>query len=126
MLTEASGALAGAALFVAGIWLLRASWRKRLGFKAHLLLGGWLVIAASLFLFVTSWGGEAGTFYGLLVFSLAGYSIVAAGVELRQAQTRTSREIALEPEDRPSTGGGELPRASWRSCSQALPRSALA
>lgn len=102
MLTDASGALAGTALAAAGIGLLSTSWRKRRSFKAHLLLSGWLLVAASFFVLVKAWGAEVGTFYGLLIFSLTAYGIVTAGIELRQAQARTPREAALEPEDRPA------------------------
>lgn len=92
----------GAALLTAGIALLGASWRKRRGFKAHLLMGGWLLIMAGLVLFALAWGAEVGTAYGLLAFSLAAYGIVTAGIELRQAQARAPREAALEPEERPT------------------------
>lgn len=101
MLTVASWTLAGTALAAAGIGLLSVSWRKRRGFKAHQTLGGWLLIAANFYVLANAWGMEVGVYYGLLIFSLTAYGIVTAGIELRQAQTRTPREAALEPEDRP-------------------------
>ncbi|NJM82890.1 MAG: hypothetical protein HC844_10685 [Tabrizicola sp.] len=64
-----------------GIALLSASWRKRHGFKAHLLLGGWLLIIAGFVLFGRAWGAEVGTFYGALLFALIGYCVVVAGID---------------------------------------------
>lgn len=101
MPTEAAEALIGAVLLTGGIALLAASWRKRRGFKAHVQLGGWLLIAAGFALFGMAWGAEVGTTCALLAFSLAGYCVVAAGIEMRQARDRAPREAALEPEDRP-------------------------
>jgi hypothetical protein len=94
--------LAGTAPLAGGIALLSASWRKRDGAKAHLRIGGWLLVLAGMALFARAWGAELGTAYGLVVLSLAAYGIVAAGVELRSAPVRASREAALEPEDRPT------------------------
>jgi hypothetical protein len=93
-------ALAGAALLVGGIALLSVSWRRRQGAKAHLRIGGWLLMLVGMVLYGTAWGAELGTAYGLLVLSLAAYAIVAAGVELRNAPARMPRETALEPEER--------------------------
>lgn len=103
MLTGVGEALIGAALLTGGIALLSASWRKRSGAKAHLLLGGWLLVGAGLFVFGRVWGAEVGTTHGLLAFSLIAYAVVAAGAELRRAQPRTPREPALEPEERPTS-----------------------
>jgi hypothetical protein len=102
LVTEIGGAVAGTAVLTAGIAILSASWRKRRGFKAHVLLGGWSLISGSFVLFGQMWGAEVGTFYALLLFSLVGFGIVAAGIELRQAHARSPREVALEPEDRPT------------------------
>jgi hypothetical protein len=104
-------ALAGPALLVGGVALLSASWRKRAGTKAHLRIGGWLLILAGMVLFARAWGPELGSAYALLALSLAAYGIaaagverrdVAAGVERRDAPARVARELALEPEERPT------------------------
>ena len=99
MLIGAGEALIGIAVLAAGIALLSVSWRKRRGFKAHLQLGGWLLIGTAFFLFGRAWGAEVGSFHGALLFTLVSYGIVAAGIELREA--RSPREAALEPVDRP-------------------------
>ena len=100
MPTGVGGAVLAIAVLVAGVALLSASWRRRDGGTAHLLLGGWLLIVAGLVVLGWMWGGELGTTYGLLAFSLAGYGAVAAGAERRRKNARAPRELALEPEER--------------------------
>ena len=100
MPTAAGEALIGAGLFAGGIALLSVSWRRRDGGTAHLVLGGWLLIVAGLVVLGWMWGGELGTTYGLLAFSLAGYGAVAVGAERRRKNARAPREVALEPEER--------------------------
>jgi hypothetical protein len=99
-------ALAGAVLLTGGIALLSFSWRRRQGAKAHLRLGGWLLVLAGMVAFGMAWGPELGTAYGLLALSLAAYVIIAAGLELRRAPARSASEVApdaaLEPEERPT------------------------
>lgn len=85
-----------------GIALLSRSWMKRRGWRTHLRVGGWSLIGVGLVLCGRAWGSEVGTAYGLLIFSLAGYGIVAAGMELCRAHARVPREAALEPEERPA------------------------
>lgn len=92
--------VAGLVALAGGIALLGASWRKRRGVKVHLRLGGWIAICAAFVLFARAWGWEVGTFYGVMALSLVAYAIVAAGIEMRAARTRTPREAALEPEER--------------------------
>jgi hypothetical protein len=92
--------LIGVVGLASGIGLLSASWRTRRAHKVPLLLGGWLLIAAGLFYFGREWGAEVGMAHGLLAFSLIGYAVVTAGIELRCANARASREAALEPEQR--------------------------
>lgn len=95
-------ALAGAALSAAGIALLRQRWLGRHKAKLTLALG-WLLVLGGLAMFALAWGAEVGTAYGLVVFSLAAYGVVGAGVELRSAPSRAPREAALEPEERPTS-----------------------
>jgi hypothetical protein len=92
---------AGATLaLVAGVALLRIAWLRD---KARLAtLGGWLLIIAALFGFIHVWGGEIGTAYALLAFSAVALAIVAWGLELRVARARSGRELAAEPEERPT------------------------
>ena len=80
-------------------------WRRRSGFKLHLQLAGWWLVIAGFALFARVWGAEVGTFYGLLLFTAAGYAVVAVNMELRQAQFRPSREAGLEPEERTTNWG---------------------
>ena len=99
---EVGEALAGAVLLMMGVVLLNLSWRRRRGAKAHLVIGGWLLVCTGLVLFSRVWGAEVGITYGLIALNLVGYGIVAAGIELRNAPARVPREVALEPEDRPA------------------------
>lgn len=99
---EILGTLAGAALVLAGVLVLRVSWlgRPRKGWP--LVAGGWLLIVAGLAAFDYAWGGEVGTAYGLLVLSVIAYVVVAAGIDVRAGKVRGSRELSLEPDERPT------------------------
>lgn len=99
---EFLGTLAGAVLVLAGVAVLRASWLGRSRQGWHLVAGGWLLIVAGLAAFDYVWGGEVGTAYGLLALSVAAYAVVAAGVDVRTGKARGSREVALEPDERPT------------------------
>ena len=68
----------------------------------HLRLVGWLCIAGGLAVYVRVWGTEVGMAYGLMALSVAAYVVVAVGMELRTASARTGRDVALEPEERPT------------------------
>jgi hypothetical protein len=76
-----------------------------------LTLAGWLLVGAGLAGYGYTWGAESGTAYGLLALSTAAYLVVASGLELRVARARPGREVALEPEDRPTN----WPRAIAKS-----------
>ena len=110
LLRQPIGSLIGALLLLSGIALLRSSWMRRNGSSA-LMTGGWVLVAAGFATFAYAWGGEAGTVYALVVFSAVAYVVVAMGVELRPARATANRDIALEPEDRPT----HWPRAIAKS-----------
>jgi hypothetical protein len=93
-------ALLGAALLLAGIAFLRVSWRSRPKGGVSAILVGWGLIGLAFAAFAHVWGAEVGIFYGLLGLSLAGYAVVASGLERRSASGRMPREMALEPEER--------------------------
>ena len=99
---EAYGTLIGSALLIGGIALLRASWMRPRGGKAYRRLAGWLFVATGLAAFIQARGGEVGTTYALLALSVVAYCAVAAGIELRNAPNRMPRDVALEPEERPT------------------------
>ena len=110
LLRQPLGSLAGTLLLLSGIALLRLSWMRRNGDSAR-VTGGWALVAAGIASFAYAWGGEAGTVYALVAFSAVAYVVVAMGVELRPARARSNRDIALEPEDRPTN----WPRAITKS-----------
>lgn len=93
-------ALAGMALLLAGVLLLRRSWLGTPGAGRRLVLAGWGLLLAGLAIFVCGWGGKLGTAFGLLAFSVVAYGVVAAGVEFRGARRREPLRRALEPEER--------------------------
>lgn len=97
---EQGATLAAAALLLAGVALLRAAWARDSG--RLLVLVGWMLILAGLAGYGYAGGAEAGTALGLLALSGIAYVIVASGVEMRVARARPGRELALEPEDRPT------------------------
>ena len=103
------GTFAATALLLGGIGLLRLVWAR--GGTLFATLAGWLLIAAGLTGYGYVWGGEAGTAYGLLALSAAAYLIVIAGVEMRVARVRPGREVALEPEDRPTNWGRAIAKS---------------
>lgn len=106
---QAAGALAGSTLILAGILILRLQWARKWSLGRTGLLAGWLLIGAGIVVFGHVWGGELGTAYGLLAFSVSAYVLIASGVELREARQRALR--ALEPEERPTN----WPRAILKS-----------
>lgn len=95
-------ALAGTLLLLMGVIGLAVSWRRRRASKWHLQLVGWLCIAGGLIVYARVWGAEVGMAFGLMALSVAAYAVVASGIELRTASVRAGRDIALEPEDRPT------------------------
>ena len=103
--------LAAVALMVAGVWLLRESWRSRPRAGSARLLAGWAFIASGFAVLAWTEGAEMGTTYALLALSLAGYAVVTASLELRNARTRDTRSLAAEPEERPTN----WPRAIAKS-----------
>ncbi len=103
--------LFGLALLLAGVLVLRGSWRQRGDSKPILRFGGWSLVATGTAAFVHAYGGEVGTTYALLVLSLLAFAVIASGIERRASRQRAAREVALEPEDRPTN----WPRAIVKS-----------
>lgn len=103
---QSVGTLAGAALLLCGILVLRRCWARRPANGAVLAAGGWLVLLAGMTAFVMTWNGVLGTAYGLLAASVLAYGVVGTGLEVRTARRRASGETylasarALEPEER--------------------------
>lgn len=98
---ETLGTLAGAVLLLAGVLVLRACWLRRQGRRWPVILG-WLLVMGGFAAFSHAWGAELGTTFGLMALSVVAYGVVAVGVELRSPKKREVREVALEPEDRPT------------------------
>jgi hypothetical protein len=98
--SEHGATLAATLLLLAGIAVLRLAWLRA---RARLLvLAGWVLVGAALAGYGHAGGAETGTALGLLAFSGVAYLIVASGVEMRVARVRPGREVALEPEERPT------------------------
>ena len=93
---------AGTLLLAGGIALLRLSWLGRRPRNLPFLFGGWLLIIAGLAAFDHAWDAEVGSAYGLIALSLAAYAVVVMGLENRRHKAPKVREVALEPEDRPT------------------------
>lgn len=91
--------IAGGLLLAAGIVMLRKRWLARRKDGIAYLIGGWLAIAASLYVFAEAWGAELGTTYTLGAVSLLAYAVVAATLERRTVRQRT-REGTVDPEER--------------------------
>jgi hypothetical protein len=96
------GTLAGTALLLVGVLLLRMSWVRRGAHNALPMLGGWLILLAAAATFGWAWGGELGTIYAFLAWSAVAYAVVGVGVELRAPKRAAARALALEPESRPA------------------------
>lgn len=94
--------LAGTLFLLIGVGALAVSWRRRPASTWHLLVVGWLCVGGGLFVYSRAWGAEVGIAYGLLALSVAAYAVVAVGIEFRNSPARAAREVALEPEDRPT------------------------
>ncbi|MHA4835074.1 hypothetical protein [Sphingopyxis sp. MSC1_008] len=87
----------------AGAWLLRRSWQRK-DQKHGLVLGGWLLIAASLIWPAWVLGAARGVFVALALISTASLIVVASNYTVRQAKARAAREsLAPEPSDRATT-----------------------
>lgn len=100
-LISAGATIAGVAVaMLAGLALLRASWSQR-GKAPIRALFGWLVSIAG----VLGAGyafGEIGIVSALGAFSVLAYAVIASGAEQRSPRAPSEREVAAEPEDRPT------------------------
>ena len=103
-------ALLIAAGAVAGTWLLRCSWQGKAQNRG-LVLGGWLLIVASIIWPAWVLGAARGVFIALALVSTAALGVVASNYTVRQAKARAAREsLAPEPSDRATTKGRETLR----------------
>jgi hypothetical protein len=100
--TQFLGTLAGTALLLAGVLLLRLSCARRGARNAPAVLAGWLLTGAGAVTFGAAWGGEIGTIYAFLAWSGVAYAVVCAGLELRVPKQSAARALAPEPESRPT------------------------
>lgn len=111
---EDSSALLPALLIAAGtsagVWLLRRSWQSKAQTRG-LVLGGWLLIAASLVWPAWVLGAARGFFIALVLVSTVALAMVGLGYSIRHAKARAAREsLAPEPSDRATTKGRETLR----------------
>lgn len=90
----------GVLLLINGIAFLRRSWLGKRPRNLLSLIFGWFAVAAGIALFCHAWGGEVGTAYALLVFSLAAFLVIAFGFEDRSHRRQKVRDVAPEPEER--------------------------
>ncbi|MGE0022228.1 MAG: hypothetical protein AB7S70_01185 [Hyphomicrobium sp.] len=95
-------ATAGSLLMAAGVAMLRQRWLLRGQGGVAFLIAGWLVVLAAFVAEGRIWGAELGTAYALGALSLAAYGVIAATFERREAKERSPREVALDPEERPT------------------------
>jgi hypothetical protein len=94
----------------AGVWMLRRSWQGKAQNRG-LVLGGWLLIVASLVAPAWALGAARGFFIALALVSTAALGVVASNYSVRQAKARAAREsLAPEPSDRATTKGRETLR----------------
>lgn len=86
-----------------GISTLRSAWAQP-GRAPIRTLAGWMLAfgGASAAFFIS---GEVGLFSAVAAFSVAAYVVVAAGAERRDARPTSDRELAAEPDERPTKWG---------------------
>jgi hypothetical protein len=101
--TDVVATTAGPISILAGLFLLRRSWLAQRRGRTLLLPAGWLCVIAGIASWIEVWGPEIGLAYGLLGLSVAAYTLVFAGAEMRSGtRVIVVREPALEPEVRPT------------------------
>lgn len=69
-------AMAGATALLAGITLLVLAWRRRKQPRGGLIVGGWILIAASMWPWAVSGGFDRGPAIAVCVITLAAFAIV--------------------------------------------------
>lgn len=102
---------AGFFLLAGGVALLRVSWLGKRPCNLPALIGGWLLVAAAFTALTHTCGAEVGATYALLAMSVIAYAVLALGIENRSHKPARVREIALEPEERPSSWSRALAKA---------------
>lgn len=100
--SETMAIVTGTLLMLAGIALLRAIWARRSGFRVQGIFAGWLLIAAGAVVYAVTLGSESGTGIAIAGVSALAYVVIATGAERRTARPLVGRELALEPEERPT------------------------
>jgi hypothetical protein len=95
-------AIAGGLLLVAGVVMLRKRWQARKQRGLVYLILGWIAVLAAFPLFAETWDAELGTTYALGALSLAAYALIGATFERRNGKRREPREVAFDPEERPT------------------------
>lgn len=94
--------IAGGLAMTAGVVLLRKRWLARRAGGATYLIAGWALVVAGFLTFAEAWGAELGTTYALGIVSLIAYALIALTYERRQVKVREPRELAYDPEERPT------------------------
>lgn len=94
---------------LAGLALLRSAWAQR--GKAPILVAlGWLLSIVGL-LCASYAFGEVGLVAALGAFSVLAYVVIAVGAEQRSPRAASEREVAAEPEDRPTNWGRAIAKS---------------
>lgn len=102
---------AGVLLFLGGVALLRWAWLAKRPANLPFIVAGWLTIAAAFWTFSHAFGAEVGIAYSLIVLALAAYLIIFLGREVRSPKAQKVRELALEPEGRPTNWSRAVAKA---------------
>lgn len=92
--------LAAVLLLAVGLLVLRWAWVQR-GRAIVRVIAGWCAIAAGLACSAFA-HGEAGVIAGVGALSVLAYAIIAAGRERRSRRVVNERDLAAEPEERPT------------------------
>ena len=92
--------LAGAVLMVSGLLIVRSAWAQR-GRQPVRTLCGWCLLVVGIACATFAWG-EPGLIAALAAFSVIAFVIVAMGAEYRPVRAANGRELAAEPDERPT------------------------
>lgn len=115
MVTMDAGTIIPIGLVLAGVamaLILRLAWRRRGALNGLLIIGGWLLFGAAVVAAAPLLGEARGPFIALALIPVGALIVVASGITIREARIRSSRDVALEPSERPSR--------AWRGWLRAL------